>query len=67
MKFIKLTENVLVNPEKISVIQFKEMDGQRLLLVTVDNIQYVATVPTMSLLQDLLNSGLIGDLQIWSG
>jgi hypothetical protein len=65
MKLIKLRENVLVNPDKISVIEFMEIQGERNLVVTVDSQQYVATVEPKELMQDLVSSGMESGNKVW--
>ena len=67
MQLIKLTENILVNPEEISIIEFVDIGGRRHFVVTVNDRQIVATVNPQELLQSLIKVGIEPHSQFWAG
>ncbi len=67
MQLVKLTENILVNPEDISIVEFVVMGGTKYFMVTVNDRQIVATVNPSELLQDLIKVGVEPHAQFWAG
>ena len=65
MKLIKITDNILVNPEKISSIEFMMINEARNLIVTIEGRQIVSTVTPSELLTDLAASGIGTDSKLW--
>lgn len=65
MRLIPISGNVLVNPEKISKVEFRNLDGQRVLVVTVDGEPHICEVSPTDLMQDLMKSGMEGDNKLW--
>lgn len=70
MRLIKLTEEIMVNPDFISIVEIRKSGKTQTLAVTVENRQIVATVEPMALMTELMKSGLETDAQggqFWSG
>jgi hypothetical protein len=70
MRLIKLTEEIMVNPDFISIVEIRKSGKVQTLAVTVENRQIVATVDPMELMTELMKSGLETDGkggQFWSG
>jgi hypothetical protein len=71
MRLIRISDNVLVNPEEISAVIKREISvGENSLVVVVDGIEYISTVSPTDLLKELIDSGMeVENLvyQYWAG
>ena len=70
MNLIKISGNTLVNPEKISMIEFQDFNGVRQLVVTIEGQQKVATISAIELLSEFTKAGVTTDdklFQFWAG
>jgi len=71
LNLIKISETVLINPEKISAVEHKsflnELDGtfNEYLVVFVEGNEYIVTVKTSDLLKSLIDSGITQNTQMW--
>ena len=70
MRFIKVTEEIMVNPEFISMVEIRKAGKTQNLVLTVEGRQIIASVDPMELMGELMKSGLETDAkggQFWSG
>lgn len=67
MQLIKITDNILVNPEEISIIEFVVIDGNRHFVITVSDRQIVSNISANELLQSLIKVGIEPHSQFWAG
>jgi hypothetical protein len=71
LNLIKISETVLVNPEKISAIEHKsfldESTGtfNEYLVVIVEGSEFIVTIKTSELLKSLIESGITQNTQMW--
>ena len=65
MRLIPITPNVLINPEFISKVEFRDLNGTKVLVVTVDGEPHICQVSPTDLMQDLMKSGMEGDNKLW--
>jgi hypothetical protein len=70
MRFIKVTEEIMVNPEFISMVEIRKSGKAQNLVLTVEGRQIIASVDPMELMGELMKSGLETDAkggQFWAG
>jgi hypothetical protein len=70
MRLIRITDEIMVNPDFISIVEIKKEGKSQRLYITVENRQIAATVDPMELMTELMKSGLETDAkggQFWSG
>jgi hypothetical protein len=70
MRFIKVTEEIMVNPEFISMVEIRKAGKVQNLVLTVEGRQIIASVDPMELMGELMKSGLETDAkggQFWAG
>lgn len=65
MNLIKISENVLVNPEMIETVEFRIVNGQKMLVVMIGGNQYIADVSPTDLMEELISAGIKTDNHIW--
>lgn len=67
MQLVKIDDNVLVNPDMIECIEFKRIDGKKVLVVMINGRQYIASVKVPDLLSDLIKAGMTANDQFFTG
>lgn len=67
MKLIPIQQNVLINPEKISSVEQKDIKGKIVTTVVVDGRQYVLEVALKDFLFTLEQAGVESNEQYWAG
>lgn len=67
MQLVKIDDNVLVNPDMIECIEFKRIDGKKVLVVMINGRQYIASVKVPDLLSDLIKAGMTANDQFFAG
>ena len=67
MNLIKVSDNVLINPECISCIEQKKINKQDAIIVWVDGKSYQMEVPLKEFLQSLDNVDIRGSGQEFGG
>lgn len=65
MNLIRISENTLVNPECISLVEFQVVQGKKQLVVTIDGKQKIADIAPMELLQEFTKAGVGVDSKVW--
>jgi hypothetical protein len=58
MQLIPISEDILINPDKISVVEVKKRKAGTIVAVIVDGRTYEATVNTGTLLAELRRAGV---------
>ncbi len=67
MNLIKVSDNVLINPECISCIEQKKVNKQDVIIVWVDGKSYTLEVPLPEFLTSLDNLDVTSNRQIFAG
>ena len=68
MQFIAIAEDILVNPEKISTLTMKKVDGKQRIVVTMDDgKQHIVDRNFGSVHSDLIRAGYTSTEQFWAG
>lgn len=67
MKLIPISKSVLINPEKITCVEQKNIKGKVDTLVVVEGRQYVLEVDIRVFLQQLMEAGVETSEQYWAG
>ena len=70
MRFIKVTEEIMVNSEFISMVEIRKAGKVQNLVLTVEGRQIIVSVDPMELMGELMKSGLETDAkggQFWAG
>lgn len=68
MTFIAIAPNVLINPDKISVIEKREVMGQIKVVVTMDNgQQHIVSYDFGDLYAKLIGAGVTANDQFFAG
>jgi hypothetical protein len=71
LNLIKISETVLVNPEKISAIEHRSIPDletgieNEYLVVIVEGNEFIVTVPPSELLSTFIESGINPKTQMW--
>lgn len=67
MELIRITEDVLINPERISVVEMRTRRDKKELVVHVDNRTYHVTIPPEELLRQIKAAGIDAYDQFFRG
>lgn len=67
MNLVSISKNVLVNPEKITSIELKNVKGRIDILVLVEGRQYSVEKDVSVFLRELKASGVEAPEQFWAG
>ncbi len=67
MNLIKVSENVLINPDCISCIEQKKVNKQDVIIVWVDGKSYTLEIPLSEFLTALDNLDVSENKQIFGG
>lgn len=67
MKLIVISENVLINPQKITSVEQKNIKGKIDTLVIVEGRQYVLEVELGEFIKQLMEAGVEPPSQYWAG
>ena len=67
MNLIKISMNVMVNPDCISCIEQKKINKQDIVIVWVDGKSYTLEIPLDQFIEILDNLGAFSNKQIFGG
>ena len=65
MNLIKISDNVLVNPDMIETVEFRIRNGQKMLVVMIGGNQYISDFSPTDLMEGLISAGVKTDNKIW--
>ena len=66
MKLVKVSKDVLINPEKISAVEMRTNEGVRNFKVIAEGYTYLVEVDPQEFLAELLASGVEAHQQFFS-
>lgn len=58
MKFIPISDDVMINPEQIESVEIKEINGRKTFIISVGGRMHIPTVDIHQLMRDLIASGV---------
>ena len=67
MKLIKISKDILINPEKISVIEMRQGKNGRNIKVTIEGNSYLVETESSEFLAELITSGVETHKQFFAG
>ena len=65
MQLIPIAPDILINPDKISIVEKMNIKGKESLVIVVDGVRKVVTMNIDDVYRKLVESGV--DKQFWAG
>ena len=70
MNLIRISDNILANPEMISLIELRKVKGKSTIVITIDGKQHIADLDPTDMMQELVSAGVPLSskcMQFWAG